>query len=72
MSNAEVRKPDAGPGNVIPGRRVHFIKDPAAVCSPLHDPPGEPKVILIRDGDAVTAIEVVCTCGRRIRLDCVY
>lgn len=32
----------------------------------------QPKVILKREGDRITAIQVFCACGRLIELDCVY
>jgi hypothetical protein len=34
--------------------------------------PKEPKITLIKDGDTVRCIEVECTCGEIIRLDCEY
>lgn len=32
----------------------------------------EPRVELVRDGDVVSAIDVHCTCGERIRILCEY
>lgn len=31
-----------------------------------------PQVHLLRDGETVRAIEIVCTCGERIVLNCIY
>ena len=38
---------------------------PEKVCS-------EPKVLLDRDGDKITHIRVLCSCGQSIVLDCQY
>jgi len=32
----------------------------------------EPKIHLLKDGNVVTAIEITCTCGAVIHLDCEY
>lgn len=56
---------------LVPGHRVRVGKDRTRV-GPGHEPETEPQIILVRDGDAIQAIEVVCTCGQRIRLKCVY
>lgn len=31
-----------------------------------------PQINMLRDGETVRAIEVICTCGERIVLNCVY
>lgn len=33
---------------------------------------GEPKLELIRLGDRIQAIDVICGCGQRTRIRCVY
>jgi hypothetical protein len=32
----------------------------------------EPRIELIREGDLIRAIDVTCSCGKRIRLVCEY
>jgi hypothetical protein len=39
---------------------------PGHACGP------EPTVELIREGDAVRAIDITCPCGRRLRVLCEY
>lgn len=39
---------------------------------PIGVPRPGPKVEVIRDGDAIRAIEVTCSCGERIRIECDY
>ena len=34
--------------------------------------PTQPQIELIREGDVIKAIDVLCTCGQRMRLHCVY
>jgi hypothetical protein len=59
-------------GNVIPGAHVKLVPEPTRVAVPGACDGSEPTVNLIRDGDAVRAIEVICTCGKRLVLNCVY
>ncbi len=33
---------------------------------------GEPEVRLVKNGDTIQAIDILCTCGQRIRLKCLY
>lgn len=61
---------DAGHG-VVPGHLVRLARERLRVCPP-GQPAAEPQIILIRDGDAIQAIEVVCTCGKRTRMNCVF
>lgn len=57
----------------IPGARVRVASEQVRVSMPFRDHPlAEPQIILIREGDAVKAIEVVCKCGERIRMNCVF
>jgi hypothetical protein len=59
--------------SVIPGRLVRVSGEPAFVgARAVTDEPGQPRVEMIRDGDILRAIDVVCSCGKRIRLRCVY
>ncbi|GIW78408.1 MAG: hypothetical protein KatS3mg105_0215 [Gemmatales bacterium] len=67
---------------VIPGRQVKLSQrfGPVVVgqnqtqLRPLDEEerPCRPTVELIREGTVVRAIEVTCTCGEKIRLDCQY
>jgi hypothetical protein len=59
-------------GNVIPAAHVRLVPEPTRVSIPGDSCADEPQVNLIRDGDTVRAIEVVCTCGKRVVLNCVY
>ncbi len=68
----------AHPG-IIPGQLVHVTGEAVRVAIPTAAPAaaappaaGEPHIELIREGDVVQAIEVTCTCGRKIRLRCLY
>jgi hypothetical protein len=59
--------------NVVPGRLVRVSEEAARVGAPAScAEPGSPRVELIRDGELVKAIDVICGCGQRIRLRCVY
>ena len=57
---------------VVPAECVRMTGETARVAAHLRGATCEPLVELIRDGDTVRAIDVTCTCGRRIRLRCVY
>lgn len=64
---------------IVPGRTVAFSNDVIRVGRPCaegeehadEDSP-EPKVELIRLGDRIQAIDVICACGQRTRIRCVY
>jgi hypothetical protein len=58
--------------NVISGQHVMVVKTPTPVAVAQETCGDEPRISIIKDGDVVRAIEVVCTCGEVIRLDCVY
>lgn len=57
---------------VVPGQRVRLSNETAMVGIPHPDCASDPVVELIRDGELIRAIDVICTCGRRIRLTCEY
>lgn len=60
---------------IVPGTRVRVIEESVRVAIPHQAStscPAEPQVELIRDGDIIQAIDVVCTCGMRIRLHCIF
>jgi hypothetical protein len=58
--------------NIIPASHIRLLGESLPVGAPGAEPCAEPQVNVIRDGDVVRAIEVVCTCGQRVVLDCVY
>jgi hypothetical protein len=58
--------------NVIAARHVQVAAEPLALVAPGAEACAEPQVNVIRDGEVVRAIEVVCPCGQRIVLDCIY
>jgi hypothetical protein len=64
--------PAEHPRAVIPGQFVRLTSEPARVAIPGHQPPDEPRVELIKQGDVIQAIDLTCPCGRKIRLRCVY
>jgi hypothetical protein len=75
MNHADTVETDDGGRGVIPGRLVRLSGEPARVGAPSAcEPAGprEPRVELLRDGGVVQAVDVVCPCGHRIRLRCVY
>jgi hypothetical protein len=64
---------DESARGVIPGRLVRLSGEATRIGAPgLCPPGGVPQVEMIRDGDLLQAIDVICTCGKRIRLRCVY
>jgi hypothetical protein len=67
-----VPQDDAKNRVVIPGRLVRDGQDVVKVSHRGQSSVPEPRVELIRRGDEVEAIEVICGCGERIRLRCVY
>ena len=80
MNTSERLDPANFSSNVIPAHHVQIVKPAsakAAVCA-RPQPSGpcdstlEPRVSVIKDGDTVRAIEVVCSCGEVIRLECQY
>jgi hypothetical protein len=57
---------------IVPGSHVTLTPEKRLVGPPGEETAGEPEIRLIREGDAIKAIEVTCTCGRHVRLNCVY
>ncbi len=57
---------------VVSGTRVR-VSGEAVRVGPVR-PPDEPapKIEVVRNGDAVQTIQVVCTCGERICIRCDY
>jgi hypothetical protein len=69
-------------GTVVRGTCVRVSEDlapvgipgqPAAVSPASEEKKGgEPRIEIIRSGDVIQAIEVICGCGEQIRLQCHY
>ena len=56
---------------LVPGTSVRLSDTPARVGAPTQ-PPAAPTIELIRTGEVVQAIDIVCPCGQHIRLHCLY
>lgn len=67
----EVRAAQASATNVVPRNQVCTAHDVIRV-GPDQVKASSPRVELIRDGDVVRAIEVVCSCGERTTIRCDY
>ena len=52
--------------------QVRVTGEAAPVAPPPR--PGEcaPRIDLVRNGDRIGAIEILCSCGKRIHLECEY
>ncbi len=59
-------------GFVVPGTQVRVSNEHAQVRVPGSAPETAPRVEVVRDGEIVQALDVHCTCGRHVRLRCVY
>ena len=62
-------------GNVIPAGHVQVVHPQGGhtgTCQTALAQPKKPQITLIKEGDVVRAIEVICACGEVIRLDCEY
>ncbi len=63
--------PETG-GAVVAGARVR-VTGAAVRVGPVRPPDAhEPQVQVVREGDVIRAIQVVCTCGERIHIRCDY
>jgi hypothetical protein len=71
MEHGERSEAKHGVRGVVPGSCVRVTGETTRVAIPGSSPT-EPQVEVIRQGDVIQAIDVVCTCGQRIRLRCVY
>jgi hypothetical protein len=72
MPFSKLARPHLPANNVIPASHIRLGAEPVTLCIPGLQPSEQPKVNLVREGDVVRAIEIVCTCGKRIVLNCVY
>jgi hypothetical protein len=57
---------------VVPGQLVRITAETAHVNVPGHEAALTPRVELITQGDVIQAIDILCTCGQKIRLRCLY
>lgn len=57
---------------VISGAHVRLLAEPAPIPVPHAGEPQRPQVHVVQEGGVIRAIDVVCPCGERIRLRCVY
>ena len=58
---------------LVPAARVRVAAEPVRVGTPHGtDHPGPPKIHLVREDGVVKAIDVICSCGERIRIACEY
>jgi hypothetical protein len=58
---------------VVPGHALRSTAEPVRIGQAVQDADhGEPQICVERDGDVIKVIEVVCTCGKRVRLHCSY
>lgn len=63
---------DSHTGTVVRGTCVRVSSDSARVGIPGQEPDPEPRIEIIRSGDAIQAIDIICSCGQHIRLHCLY
>lgn len=59
-------------GTVVRGTCVRVSSDSARIGIPGQEPPAEPRIEIIRSGDVIQAIDIICGCGQLIRLHCHY
>ena len=69
-------------GTVVRGSSVRVSGDPARVGVPSPaafipqaggaEKTTEPRIEIIKDGEVIQAIDIVCSCGQHIRLNCHY
>lgn len=68
--NEKNREPMAR--GALSGQPVRVIVETTPVKIPTRCDAAKPLIEVIRDGDIVQAIDVTCTCGKKIRLRCTY
>jgi hypothetical protein len=61
-------------GRIIKAGNIAVLDPHAKKAAPAHVPTAkeESRIRLIKDGDVVKTIEIHCSCGEVIRLDCEY
>ena len=58
--------------NVIAAEQVRFDEGSIRVGNPQRADAPQPAIELTKVDDTVRSIEVICTCGKKIHLTCVY
>ena len=66
-----VVNPDPGK-RVVPAGQVRESGLRVKLAIPGHDALDEPILEVVRDGDVVRALDIICSCGQRIRVLCDY
>ena len=73
--NAEQNVPQRPAGPVVPARFVVSMGKPRRVGQDAA-PPGPadagPKIELVQDNGVIRAIDIICACGERMRINCGY
>jgi hypothetical protein len=64
-SSSPVKEPDSNPGSAA-------APPPAAKTEAHESTCQEPRILLDREGEKITQIRVLCSCGQSIVLDCKY
>ncbi len=59
-------------GAVVRGTCVRVSSDSARVGVPGQEPAAEPRIEVLRSGEVIQAIDIICSCGQHIRLHCRY
>lgn len=59
-------------GAVVRGTCVRVSGDSARVGVPGQEPEPEPRIEILRSGEVIQAIDIICGCGQHIRLHCRY
>jgi hypothetical protein len=63
---------DAASRGVIPANQVRLTGETARVVPPGQPGDCEPQINLVGDGTQIRAIDIRCSCGKRIYLECDY
>lgn len=71
MEATLTRSPQTPTRGLVSGTNVRLSDVPARVGAPDQTPP-EPAIELVRTGEVVRAIDIVCGCGQHIRVHCLY
>jgi len=63
--------PHSAAESAVLGQTLQPLQALGSTTHPAH-PANSPKITLKRDGDRITHINVVCSCGQVVELACVY
>jgi hypothetical protein len=72
MENREGSEGEYTSKGLVPGRCVQAHGETVRVVVPGQGAAARPQVELIREGEVIRAIDIVCVCGQRIHLVCEY